>query len=92
MQRERFCSVGVILRKNWECGYTDFQGSAGSVVLDYAGLYFLNNIGQLIAKENGHDCRRCLVGSKSVVISGCGNREAQQIRIIINSLMTATRK
>ena len=46
----------------------------------------LQNRIQLIAQENGNDSRRCLVSTQTVVVARSGNRDSQQILIIIHGL------
>ena len=42
------------------------------------------DICQLISKEDGYDCWRCLVCSKTVIVSCTCNRYTEKIRIIVN--------
>ena len=49
-------------------------------------LYRLEHGVQLVSEEHGYDSRRGFVGSQTVIVARRGDRDAQQILIIVDSL------
>ena len=41
---------------------------------------------QLVADEHRNDCRGSLVGAETVVVAGCGDRDAEQILVVVHRL------
>ena len=82
-----WCTVTVssILLNRRNRTYTDIHFLAFNTVSSRTGSdNLLYDILKLFAKENRDDCRRCLVCTKTVVISRVGCRHTKQGSIFIN--------
>ena len=71
------------MRKN---GSADLHCHLGLCTKKCVILDGIQHLGKLVAKENGNNSGRSLIGTKSVIISGTCNGKSHQICIIVNCL------
>ena len=58
------------------------RGMDGSLAIDD----LLDDLGKLVAQEDGHNRRRSLVGAQTMVVAGRGNGGTQELLIVIDGL------
>ena len=82
------CTVTVcgVTEESWENLGTKLHGLFLCSFISIVAFDGLDDSFQLISHEDGHDCRRSFVGSKSVVVSGAGYTDSQQVLIFIHCL------
>ena len=54
----------------------------GSLAIDD----LLDDLGKLVAQEDGHNRRRSLIGAQTMVVTGRGNGGTQELLIVIDGL------
>ena len=58
------------------------RGMDGSLAIDD----LLDDLGKLVAQEDGHNRRRSLIGAQTMIVAGRGNGGTQELLIIIDGL------
>ena len=84
-KRRSTVPVGGILREVRQSIYADLE-YLGFALVGSACLQCVQNALEFFAHKDGDDCRRCLVCTQTVVISGRRCADAEQVCIFINTL------
>ena len=66
--------------------YADFHGLLFAALVIGTLFDCVKHFLQLFADEHGNDSRRGFVCAETVIVAGAGNRDTEQILILVNRL------
>ena len=79
-------AVGVVLHQLGQGISAQVEHAARGVDGSLAVDDLLDNLGKLVAQEDGHNRRRSLVGAQTMIVAGRGNGGTQELLIVIDGL------